>query len=453
MPSLRRRAIVAAVLWTALTVTIAGAALAIFFNGLSERRFNEALAARHRQAVIAVANTGGDPEGMELYLSDPLYAQPLSGRYWQLVAPDGTLVASRSLFDETLPGTGPAPEDAPAFWTGAGPEGRVRGLHQAITLEDGSVWTVAVAEALATLWAERQQTLQSLVAVFGMVGVLGVLGGLAQASFALRPLGRLRADVAHRWDRGEALEPASYPDEVAPLVRDINVLLGRNRAVVDVSRRQAADLAHALKTPVAVLRNEIERLQPEGGMETAAEALDRIDAQMLRALARIRAGNAAAAGQRTEVLASVERLARLFRRAPDAAGLTLGFDIAADIAVGVDRQDLEEMLGNVIENAVRWRRSAVEIGAEDTGPEVVLTVDDDGPGIPEASRDEALRAGGRLDTSAPGTGLGLAIVADLAAAYGGGVTLGTAPDLGGLRVTITLPSRFGLPPAEGGATA
>jgi signal transduction histidine kinase len=451
MRSLRRRAIVTAVAWALGTAAVGFFALLTYFSGAAEARFERALLDRHLQVVVALANSGGDPAGMELSLPDPDFARPYSGSYWQLTAPDGEVIASRSLFDATLPETGAAGAE-PALWRGPGPDGPVLGAHQRITLEDGGVWTVAAAESLATLDAERRQIGQSLLTAFALVGSLVVVGAALLLGAALRPLARLREDVAHRWDAGEALDPASYPDEVAPLVADINLLIARNRKVIDGARRQAADLAHALKTPSAVLRNELARLKARRGatLATAEEALDRIDAQIARSLVRIRAGDAAAVTYRTDLAASVERLGRLFRRAPGAAGLDLAVEIDAGLTVPVDRQDLEEVLGNLLENAMKWRRDRVRLAAWRDEADVVIVVEDDGPGIPEDRRAEALRPGGRLDTAAPGSGLGLAIAGDLVAAYDGRIALATAPGLGGLSVRITLPatrSPFGGAPA------
>lgn len=451
MHSLRRRAVIGATLWTALSVAVGFFALLTLFGAQSQDRFDAQLLRQHRLLVVALGNSGGDPGLIESYVTDPEYSRTFSGRYWQVSGPDGALVASRSLFDAVLPVPERAPEE-PAIWQGEGPDGAVRGIVQRIVLEDGSAWSVAVAEALATLSAERLETRQNLMTALGLVGLLSIFGGLLLTTAALRPLAKLREDVAHRWDAGEALDPASYPAEVAPLVADINTLIDRNRKVIDAARRQAADLAHALKTPTAILRNELERrARPKDDLAEAREALARIDGQIARSLARIRAGNAAAAGYRTELAVSAERLARLFRRSPGAEDLDLRIAVPADLTVAMDRQDLEEVLGNLIDNAMKWRRKTVRLSAARTGQDVAIRVEDDGPGVPEERHAEALRPGGRLDTSSAGTGLGLAIVQDLVTAYGGTVALETSPDLGGLRVSVVLPAQRGvLEDAAGG---
>jgi signal transduction histidine kinase len=449
MRSLRRRAIWGGVLWAALSAGLGFFALLVYFDRTSGLRFDAALAALHGQATVALANAEDDAEEMSLYLTDPAFQRPYSGLYWQASDGQGTLLASRSLFDATLPDE-PAAGQAATYWEGAGPDGPVRGIAQQVRLEDGAVWDLRVARSLADLDAERRLTRQSLAAAFALVAALSVLGAILLTRQALSPLGHLREDVLHRWDAGERLDPEAYPSEVAPLVADINTLLDRNRKVIDSARRQAADLAHALKTPVAVLRNEVERrVSRRDALAEAREAVDRIDAQILRSLARTRAGNAAAAGYRTDLAESAARLSRLFGRMPGAAARSIEVEVAESLTVGMDREDLEEVLGNLLDNAVKWARGKVRLTAGPLGAAVAVRVEDDGPGVPEDRRAEVLRPGARLDTSAPGTGLGLAIASDLVEAYGGTITLGASETLGGLSVTLVLPSRIGVLEAPG----
>ena len=177
-----------------------------------------------------------------------------------------------------------------------------------------SAGTGLAAESLGQLKSERGDTRRSLVLAFAMVAVIGLASVLVQTAAITRPLDRLRRDVAQRWEREEELSEADYPEEVAPLVADINGLLQRNREIVSRSRRQAADLAHALKTPSAILRNELTVLA-EGAqdMTRALDALDRVDAQLGRSLARLRTANSGEATQaKTDLSHTVDRFARLF---------------------------------------------------------------------------------------------------------------------------------------------
>lgn len=443
MRSMQRRAVAGGLIWAVAVVFAGTFALISVFGTMASDRFEEALRDRHTQVVAALANLGA-AEGLEAYLTDPAYSRPYSGRYWQVDGPDGP-VASRSLFDTTLA----LPANLTGgfhFWRGTGPTGVVRGARETVELDDGTRWVVTVAETVATLAGERTQMRKSLALSFGAVGVFMILGALALTSIILRPILRLQADVAARWDAGKPLDPDAYPAEVAPLVSDIDNLLKRNREIVDRGRRQAADLAHALKTPSAALRNELTALQGKAEVADALHALDRIDAQIGRSLVRMRAETIAQSDiLKTDLGQSLERLERLFRAMPETRDKALMLDAGEGLALPMDRQDLEEMLGNLLENAFKWCAASVRLGARASGDDILIEVEDDGPGIDPRQRDAAMAPGARLDTAVPGTGLGLAITRDLARAYGGSVVLGSSEALGGLKVAISLPRRIGGP--------
>lgn len=443
MQSLRRRAILGGIAWASIAIVLGGIALFYFLDGLTQRRFDDGLSDRYIQVVAALGNSSGDPDLLESYLTDPLYQRPYSGRYWQIRGSDGSTIVSRSLFDILLPVAASGAAD-PTGWTVQGPDGPMRGIGGEVRLEDGTVWSVSVAESLATISSERSQIRRSLLTTFALIGILGIAATVVQTSLILRPLNRLREEVTRRWDRGEALDPVDYPEEVAPLVSDIRALLDRNREMVERGRRQAADLAHALKTPAAILRNELDALEQSGvDVADAQTALTRVDAQLMRSLARIRAATSGAdALAQTDLLNSANRMARLFRTGANGMARQFEIDVPADLRIRMDQQDLEEILGNTVENAFKWSKQTVRLTARRLPDGVEMRIDDDGPGIPEASRREALRSGGRLDMSMPGTGLGLAIVSDLVAAYGGTLDLETSDLFGGLCVRIGAPAQF-----------
>jgi signal transduction histidine kinase len=261
-------------------------------------------------------------------------------------------------------------------------------------------------------------------------------------STVLLPLRKLRRDVARRWDQDEALTPQEYPEEVAPLVSDINELLNRNRNIVSGARRQAADLAHALKTPSAILRNELVSLAAASAdTRSAVEALDRIDAQLGRSLARMRASNSAElTHSRTDIHNSVERFARLFSNMAERAGKSCRAISAQGLWVRMDSQDIEEVMGNLLDNALKFSRSRIELTARQGKNGITILIEDDGPGIPEQDQRMALKSGGRLDTSKPGTGLGLAIAGDLLKAYGAKLELERSERLGGLAAKVMIPA-------------
>ena len=438
--SLRGRAILGGMIWAGIAIVLGGVALFFVLDSLTLRRFDETLSARYLRVVAALGSSGGDSDALESYLTDPLYQRPYSGHYWQITGPDGGQIVSRSLFDALLPAPA-VPLQEPATWQGAGPDGAVRGITGPVVMEGGERWTVSVAESVASLSADRAQIRRSLLTTLLLIGALGIAATVVQARFVVRPLNRLRHEVTKRWEDEEALDPGGYPVEVAPLVADIRTLLDRNRDIVERGRRQAADLAHALKTPSAILRNELEALAGQGVDVADAEiALGRVDAQIMRSLARVRAAASGAdARLQTDLRVSADRMARLFR-ATGAEGRQLEVDVPEGLRVRMDQQDLEEILGNLFENAFKWSRKKVQVRAVPVPNGVMLSVEDDGPGIAKVAREEALRPGARLDVSMPGSGLGLTIVNDLVSAYGGTVELGVAEVLGGLSVRIMVPN-------------
>jgi signal transduction histidine kinase len=251
---------------------------------------------------------------------------------------------------------------------------------------------------------------------------------------ALAPFRTLRAGLSSvREGRSQRIE-GDYPTEVQPLVDDLNALLEDREQAVARALTTAGDLAHGLKTPLAVLaqaelaatlRQQVERMQRQ------------IDYHLARA--RATASSRAAPGLRCSVLPSVEGLVRTMRRLHAEREIAIDADVSPEHEIRGRREDLDEMLGNLLDNACKWGRTTVGVTAEARADHVHIVVDDDGPGVPAALRGDVLQRGVRADQAAPGSGLGLAIVADLVELYGGSIALGSSP-LGGLRATLRLPS-------------
>ncbi|WP_425082401.1 sensor histidine kinase [Ruegeria arenilitoris] len=443
MLSLRQRALLGGIASGALSVGVGTLAVFSFIDARISNRFDATLRDRHTQLVVGLSVTTQDPDALRDLMFDPAYSAPYSGRYWQVTTGNGEVYTSASLFDETIAEPPDISENA-TLWNTSGPEGEaLRSAYQKISFEDGTVWGISVAESQAQLVNERRAAQRSLLPVFGLVGLIGVASSLMLMSAILGPLRKLRADVAHRWDTDDNLTPTDYPEEVAPLVDDLNQLLHRNRDIVSGSRRQAADLAHALKTPATILRNELQAMS-QAGVDTgiADEALDRIDSQLGRSLARIRALNTAElTHSRTDVSHSVERLARLFTTIAEREDKILEVKSDPELWVRMDTQDIEEVLGNLLDNAVKWCRGKVKLTAKRHEDCVEICIEDDGPGIPEDAIREALRSGGRLDTSVRGSGLGLAIAVDLLNAYGAHFDLEKSAALGGLSGRVVIPTK------------
>ena len=433
MRSLQRRVIFGGALWAVLATIIGAVALSAIFSQVADRRFNQILLERHMQILVALA-TAAAPEQIEGFLINPVYDRVYSGEYWQITSAANERFTSPSLFDTEL-----AETETSEFWEGQGPNGLVRGYSEQIELDDKTVWTVSVASSLNGLVAERTEMRRNVVLAFGLVGALGILGAALLTTVLIAPLRQLREDVTHRWDTEKSLDPLRYPTEVAPLVSDINELIARNNTIVERGRRQAADLAHALKTPSSALRNELTCLsRTVDGTAPLLEALNRIDAQITRSLARMRAANAAQAVHvQTDVARSITRMERLFRSMPDVEGKVFEVNLI-EAVVSINAQDLEEMLGNLLENAFKWCRNEVHLSVSQLEDSIEISIEDDGPGIAEKQRKTVLDEGARLDTSVPGTGLGLSIVSDLAHTYGAQFELGKSAKLGGLLCTLQL---------------
>jgi signal transduction histidine kinase len=270
-----------------------------------------------------------------------------------------------------------------------------------------------------------------------------MLLGVWQMRRGLAAFARLRARLAAVHAGTERQIDGGYPTEVEPLVTDLNALLDHRERVVRRALAKAGDLAHGLKTPLAVLAHEAQRASAAGQSETAAvicEQVERMRRQVDYHLAHARAAaSGATPGARCSVVASAEGLARTLLRLHAERGVAIDVAVPAAASVRTEREDLDEMLGNLLDNACKWARSRVAIGASTNGSTVSIVVDDDGPGLPPDKRSIVLQRGVRADEAAPGSGFGLAIVREIAELYGGSIELDASP-LGGLRATLTLPT-------------
>lgn len=442
MRSLRARAVTAGIVWALITIVLGLGVLSTYLGQVSEERFVELLQTRHTQALVAVANNAADPEDIPQAIGDPIYQRPFSGQYWQIESDDGILLVSPSLVEGLLPFAEEYFEGSTIRTIRMDDGEEVLCIGQWLIMDNGQRWYVQAASSIAELREQEAVLRRSLVWAFAIVTVIAIAGALVQVAAMLKPLNTLRRDVAARWEHEDGLELGGYPVEVAPLVSDINALLERNRDIIKGSRKQAADLAHAIKTPAAIMRNELESLQAKGREVTdALGALDRLDAQLQRSLARMRAdGSDSAIGVITDLDTALGRLERAFNALARNAGKQFTADIAAGLRVRMDQSDFEEILGNLLDNATKWSAGSFVLTARKTDdPGVEITIADDGPGIPDTELKQAVKSGRRLDQSMPGTGLGLAIASDLVDVYGGTLTLGRSEELGGLAVYLRLP--------------
>lgn len=430
-----------AAVWITLLLGLGGYALDRVLDETLTASFDEQLA----NNLNAMINSAELDEVGEVRLLRPLgdqrFAEPYSGLYWQISGGGHAPFPSRSLWDRQL-GPPPAGRDCrqPCKYEATifareplriiGRSVRLPGAAEPLYFQ--------VAQSSRDLDAQRARTRSIL---FWSLSVLG-LGLLAMAAFqstyGLAPLRRVSdAIAAIRSGRAKRVA-AQFPVEVAPLVGEINELLDHGEAQAEAARRHAGNLAHALKTPMSIMLGEARgRDDPLARTVEAQVAVMRrhVDHQLARARA---AGRRAASSARTPVWPAVEAIVRTVTRLH---GGRVTIDLAGDrsIAFRGERQDLEEMVGNLVENAAIHGGGRVFITIEAGDAMVLVQVEDDGPGIPEAKRSRLFERGERLDTDKPGTGLGLAIVRDVAEMYGGSVALDSSEDLGGLLVTLSLP--------------
>lgn len=278
----------------------------------------------------------------------------------------------------------------------------------------------------------------SLLAILA-TGLIGASLWLIRSGLA--PLQQLRERLADvRRGRAKRLE-GRYPSEVQPLADDLNALLEERERRVARAQAKAGDLAHGLKTPLALLAQEAARLRAAGHAEAALaleEQVARMRGQVDYHLAQARAAvSGASADARSDVRECAEALARAMRKLHGERALHVEVNVPEGLVVRVERPDLDEVLGNLLDNACRFAAGRVVVSARADADAIVVTVDDDGPGIPHARREAMMQRGARADEAGPGSGLGLAIVRDVLEVYGGRVTLDAAP-AGGLRATVTL---------------
>jgi signal transduction histidine kinase len=270
-----------------------------------------------------------------------------------------------------------------------------------------------------------------------------MLGGFIQVRRGLSSITQLRARLANVHDGRERQVEGEYPAEVQPLVNDLNALLDHREQAVKRALAKAGDLAHGLKTPLAVLSQEADRVRESGQADLASaihRQVDRMRRQMEYHLAQARAAaSGATPGARCSVVESAQGLARTLHRLYAGRGLTIEADVNPDFFVRCQREDLDEMLGNLLDNACKWGKTRVTLAATLDAGLVVLTVDDDGPGLDSAMHQKVLQRGVRADEAAPGSGFGLAIVRELAELYGGTISLSDS-SMGGLRARLALPA-------------
>ena len=442
--SLSRRIILIAAAWIGLLLFGGGFALDRVLGNAVTSNFDYQLSYVLR-SLIASATI--DPEG-EVYFSrqaaaDQRFIEPNSGLYWQVSAPGVPVkdaFPSRSLWDRRLAfGDHHDDRNVHIYNSKQFPDETLRIVERDAQIPGSKVhWRFQVAQSRTELDGQIAVLRRTLIRSFALLGLGLVVLVWLQTFYGLWPLRRVRDEIAKMRAGQSNRISSAMPDEVAPMVEELNALIEHNERQAEEARRHAGNLAHALKTPLTVIMNAA-TAQADDLADTVIREARTMRRQVDHHLARARAvGRRGSAHSRAEVwpsLESVERaVARLYRH--------VRIDITGpkDLQVHVERQDLDEMLGNLIENAAKYGGGSVFVTVSGQAGFVELMIEDDGLGIPEEDRIRIFDRGVRLDTGKPGTGLGLAIVRDVAEIYGGTVSLEESEDLGGLLVRLRLPA-------------
>jgi len=438
--SLSRRMILIAAAWIALLLGVGGYALDRVLVTAVTRNFDAQLD-YVLESRLLTSEIG--PEGEVVFTREPAdqrFLEPGSGLYWQVSAPGQEPFISRSLWDQRLR-YGMRHRDGQAHFYDSVELGgeKLRIVYRDAKLPGSPiVWRFQVAENRGGLDDQIAVLRRTLVRSFLLLGLGLVVLAALQTFYGLLPLRQVRREIIRLREGRASRISAAKPVEVAPLVEELNALIEHNERQAEEARRHAGNLAHALKTPLTVIMNAA-TANADDLSETVVREARTMRRQVDHHLARARAvGRRGSAHSRADVwpsLESVERaVARLYRH------VRIDVDGPKDLQVHVERQDLDEMLGNLIENAAKYGGGSVFVTVAAQAGFVEFLVEDDGAGIPEEERVRIFDRGVRLDTGKPGTGLGLAIVRDVAEIYGGTVGLEESEDLGGLLVRLRLPA-------------
>jgi signal transduction histidine kinase len=448
--SLAARLILAAAVWAMIGLAVGGYVLSDAFVSALHDSFDTTLQV-DLDGMIAAAEPDANGEvALQEQFLNRRFARVYSGLYWQIVpAKTGARTQiSHSLFDTTIHIRNATTAGGLIWGTADGPDKqRLRVLARRVSFpisatartDDSRAYTFMVAGDLSSvdndvadfegtlIWSFAALLLGLVVAIFLQVRV-----GLMPLRRASEALARIRSGAARRLE-------GRFPAEIAPLAAELNSLIEHSAEVVGRARTHVSNLAHYLKTPLTVLANEAEAA-PGPLAEAVRRQVDIMRRQVDHYLARARAAGALdVLGNRTPVAPVLDGLARVLDRIHAERGIAIAVDCPASLAFRGDRQDLEEMAGNLMDNACKWASSRVAVKALGVGARLALSVEDDGPGLPAADLGRVLQRGQRLDESVPGSGLGLSIVRDIAKLYGGGLELKES-ELGGLSAVLDLPA-------------
>lgn len=439
--SLTLRLVLSAGLWTFFALVAGGIVLSVLFRASVERSFDARLAVLLDSLIVAA--DFDEPSGV--YITAPLaesrFEQPYAGWYWQITPHEGAPLVSRSLWDHELNPKLDDPAPSLRHYYGAGPDDqKIRVIERDITFPeaDGSI-RFSVAAVTTETAEEISNFVWALVWSLGALGVGLVSAVIVQVKYGLLPLRHLERALGDVRAGYEDRLAGEYPAEISPLVGELNALIEHNEEVVDRARTHVGNLAHALKTPMSVLANDC--ADQDGPLaDLVKRQLDTMRRHVDHYLTRARtAATGRVLGSRTLVKPVLQGLAATVGKIYAEQNLRVRVEGGDRFNFRGERQDLEEMLGNLMDNACKWANVQVRVRVSKIDDQIVFDVEDDGPGIPDEQLDAVFTRGKRHDEAVPGSGLGLNIVRDIAALYDGSVALARS-DLGGLKATLVVPA-------------
>ena len=433
--------IVVAAFWITALLLLGGVALDRVLRNSIVDSFDKQLVLVLNKSLVAAAEIGPDGEvRLNRPPADQRFIEPYSGVYFQISGQGSDTFPSRSLWDRRLQvSDGHQDVEVHRYDSNEFAGEPLRIAERDIQLPGSNTrWRFQVAQSREMIDTQIRELRATLFWSFLALGIGLLVLATLQTFYGLWPLRRVRREVAQIRSGTQTRITEAFPAEIRPLTEEINQLLAHSEEQAEEARRHAGNLAHALKTPLTVITNAATADSPDLADTVCREATV-MRRQVDHHLARARAiGRRASAQARAVVWESVDAV----QRAVDRLYPNVTVDIAGDrkAQVRVERQDLDEMTGNLIENAAKYGGGRVFVTVERNDDMIDILVEDDGRGIPEQQRDAIFQRGARLDTDKPGTGLGLAIVRDVAEIYGGRIMLEESEDLGGLLARLTLPA-------------
>jgi signal transduction histidine kinase len=448
--SLAARLIAAAAIWAMLALAVGGFVLSNAFRNAVEDNYDTKLATDMDGLIAAAEPDANGGVVLQDRFVNREFDRVYSGLYYEIRPniPGPGAQISRSLFDQVLNVSGEQSRGAIIYGFAVGPENQhLRVLSRRVVFPitatpepgDNRAYIFTVAGNLSAVDAEIVTFNRTLVWSFVLLGLGLVAAVFLQVRVGLMPLRRLQSSLARIRDGSAQRLEGKFPAEIAPLVTELNSLIEHSNEVVGRARTHVSNLAHFLKTPLSVLTSEA---QAQGGplAEQVRRQVETMRRQVDHYLARARAaGSVNVLGNRTAVAPVLSDLARVLERIHAERALTIDCTCPAELCFRGERQDLEEMAGNLMDNACKWAVSRVKVQALREGARLVLVVEDDGPGLTPEDRARVGARGERLDERVPGSGLGLAIVRDISKLYAGSLALG-ASSLGGLEARLSLPA-------------